>query len=384
MSDGRKTKRRDGIRPVKRADGTTRWEVVVELPADPATGKRRQATKTCATYKDAKEHRTKWLHEIYEGSAVEHSPVTIQEVMEYWLDTHARPRLRAKTVYDYEQIIRRYIHPALGRVKVQDLTTRRVQQFYTQLLGVGCGAPTVRRIHLHLNQALKQAVTHGLVTRNVAALATQPKAQPREMQVWTAAEAQAFMAVAPGSRYGPLWQTELGTGMRRGEVLGVRWQDIDLDEGLLHVRQAVGSVKGRVEIKGLKTKGSRRTIPLAEPLIVALKQHKRTQNERRLMHADLWHDNDLVFASDTGSPINPDNLSSDYRRLVQAAGVRRIRVHDLRHTYVSLALQAGVNIRVISELVGHSDIRITLGTYAHVMPEQRAESVQRISNILFG
>ncbi len=384
LSESRKTKRRDGIRPVTRADGSKRWEVVVELAPDPVTGKRKQATKTCITYKEAKEYRTKWLQAIYEGTAVARSPTTVQEVMEYWLDTHARPRLRAKTVYDYEQIIKKYIYPTLGRVKVQDLTTRRVQQLYTQLLDVGCGAPTIRRVHLHLNQGLKQAVAHGLVTRNVAELAIQPKAQPREMQVWNAAEAQAFMAVAPESRFGLLWQTALGTGMRRGEALGVRWQDIDLDDGVLRVRQAVGSVKGRVEIKGLKNKAARRTIPLAEPLIVALKQHKRAQNERRLAHADVWHDNDLVFTTDVGQPINPDNLQTDYRRLIQAAGVRRIRVHDLRHTYVSLALQAGVNIRVISELVGHSDIRVTLGTYAHVMPEQRIESVKKIGNILYG
>lgn len=382
-SESRKTKRRDGIRPVTRADGSKRWEVVVELAPDPATGKRRQATKTCATYKEAREYRTKWLQQLYEGTAVDRSPTTVQEVMEYWLDTHARPRLRAKTIYDYEQIIQRYIYPMLGRVKVQDLTTRRVQQMYTQLLDSGCGAPSIRRIHLHLNQGLKQAVAHGLIARNVAELAIQPKAQSREMQVWNMIEAQTFMNIGAESRYGPLWEMALSTGMRRGECLGVRWRDIDFAEGELRVVQTVGSVKGRVEIKAPKTKASRRTIPLAEQLIAALKEHKCAQNERRLAHADLWQDNDLVFCTDLGYSINPDNIAADFRRLVRIADVPRIRVHDLRHTYVTLALQAGVNIRVISELIGHSNVKITLSVYAHVMPEQRTEGVQKMGALLY-
>jgi integrase len=383
LSESRKTKRRDGIRPVLRADGSKRWEVVVELAPDPTTGKRKQATKTCVTHKEAKEYRTKWLQEIYEGTAVDRSPTTVEEVVNYWLDTHARPRLRAKTVYDYERTIEGYIVPALGKTKVQELTTRRVQQFYRDLEKAGRGAPTIRRCHLHLNQALNLAVLHGLIPRNVAERATQPKAQPREMRVWTAVEAQAFMLVAPGSRYGPLWEMALSTGMRRGEYLGVRWRDIDLGEGALRVAQTVGSVKGRVEIKPPKTKASRRTIPLAEQLIAALKAHKCAQNERRLAHADLWQDNDLVFCTDLGYPINPDNITADFRRLVRIADVPRIRVHDLRHTYVTLALQAGVNIRVISELIGHSNVKITLSVYAHVMPEQRTEGVQKMGALLY-
>lgn len=377
------TMARGSIRKHDRDSGV-RYEVVVDYGADPVTGKRRQRTKSFKTKREAQAALTAWLSEIDKGTAVDHSAQTVAELMRYWLDTYARPRLRAKTVFDYEHTVNKHIIPALGTLPIQKLTPERLQRFYSDKLAEGCGVRTIRLCHLHINQALKQAIKLGLVSRNVASLVTQPREAPGEMQVWDATQAQAFLAVAHQSVYGPIWILALATGLRRGELLGLRWRDIDFERHVLHVRQTVGPLRGRPEFKPPKTRSSRREVSVPEAVIAVLKDHRRGQNERRLALGEVWQDHDLVFAAANGNPINPDNVGRDFRRLAQRANVPLIRIHDLRHTHVTLALQAGVNTKALSEAIGHSDISITLGTYAHVMPEQRLEVAEKVSVALFG
>lgn len=365
-------------------DSGVRYEVVVDLGADPVTGRRRQRTKSFKTKREAQAALTAWLAEVDKGTVVDRSTQTVAEMMQYWLDTHARSRLRAKTVFDYEHTIARHIIPTLGSLPVQKLTPERLQTFYSDKLAEGCGVRTIRLCHLHINQALKQAVKMGLISRNVASLVTQPQSAPREMRVWDTAQAQAFLAVAHKSTYGPIWMLALATGMRRGELLGLRWQDIDMERRVLYIRQTVGSLHGRPEFKPPKTRSSRRMVPLQDAVIAALKEHRRRQNERRLELGEVWQDHDLVFAAANGGPINPDNVGRDFQRLVKLAGVPMIRIHDQRHTHVTLALQAGANIKAVSEAIGHADVAITLRTYTHVMPEQRIDVAEKVGAALFG
>jgi integrase len=156
--------------------------------------------------------------------------------------------------------------------------------------------------------------------------------------------------------------------MRRGELLGLRWRDVDWDRRVLCVRQTIGQLRGAPDIKAPKTKSSLRDIPVQAEVFDALRAHKRQQNARRLAVGAAWLDQDLVFTSSGGTPIQPDNLKRDYNRLVKRAGVPRIRIHDLRHTHVTLAIQQGANIKAVSQRVGHRDVSITLSIYAHVMP----------------
>ncbi len=374
---------RGSIRKHERESGV-RYEVVVDFGPDPVTGRRRQRTRSFRTKKEAQTAMTAWLTEIDKGTAVNRSARTVGELMRYWLDTHARPRLRAKTVFDYEHTINKHIIPDLGAISVQKLTPERLQTFYADKLAAGCGVRTIRLCHLHISQALKQAVTLGLVARNVASLVTQPQEPPKEMRVWDAPQAQAFLVVAGKSAYGPIWMLALATGLRRGELLGLRWRDVDVERRVLRVRQTVGSLRGHPEFKPPKTRSSRRDVPVPEPVIAALRDHKRAQNERRSTMGVAWQDHDLVFAAANGNPVNPDNVGRDFQRLVQLAGVPLIRIHDLRHTHVTLALQAGANTKAVSEAIGHSEIGITLGTYAHVMPEQRTEVAEKVGATLFG
>ena len=376
---------RGSIRKHERANGV-RYEVVVDFGYDPATGKRRQRSKSFKTRREAQAALAAWLADIDKGAAVDRSTKTVAEVMAYWIETHARPRLRAKTVGDYENIIKNHILPELGGIPVQRLTPDRLLTLYARKTAAGVGPRTLRLCHVLLRQALRQAATIGLVSRNVADVVSSPKGQRPEMHVWDTAQAQAkaFLSVADQSNYGPLWIVALATGMRRGEVLGLRWQDVDIAQGALYVRQTVGVARGRIEFKPPKTRSSTRTVHVGAEVIAALQEHRRRQNERRLRLGEAWQDHNLVFTVANGNPIHPDNLQHDYRRLVRLAGVPYIRIHDLRHTFVTLAYQSGASIKAISEMIGHANIGITLDIYMHVLPEQRIEVSIKVSALLFG
>lgn len=368
----RKRVRKDGIR----------YEAVVDFGLDPATGKRVQRSKAFKTRREAREYLAASLVEADKGTFVDRSRQTVAGMMQYWLDTHARPRLRAKTVFDYENTIRNHILPELGTVLIQKLTADRLLTFYTDKLAAGVGPRTIRLCHLHLRQALDQAERLGLVPRNVAALVSPPKSQPKEMKVWTAEQAQAFLSVADQSIYGPIWIVALVTGMRKGELLGLRWQDIDFETGVLHVRQTVGALHGKIEYKKPKTAKSRRDIDLDDGILAVLRAYKLRQLERRLELGPRWQDYDLVFPSNVGTATNPDNCDSDFNRLVKLAGVKRIRIHDTRHSYATLAILSGIPINVVSQSMGHGDVSTTLRTYAHVMPEQRRELARKMGSLL--
>lgn len=374
---------RGTIRKHPRADGV-RYEVVVDLGLHPTTGKRQQRSKTFTTKKEAQKYLTAWLTAIDGGTAVDHSPETVAQAFAYWLETQVKPRLRAKTAYDYEQTITKHILPALGAVPLQKLTAAQVQAFYGALQVAGVGVRTIRLCHLHLHQVLAQALKLGTVTRDVTTMVTQPQEHPKEMRVWEdIAHVHAFLAVAGQSTYGPIWSLALATGLRRGELLGLRWKDLDLEGQVLRVRQTVGALRGAPEFKPPKTRSSRRDVPLPAVMVGLLREHRRRQNEERLRLGEYWHDHDLVFAAANGNPINPDNVSRDFVRLVERAGVPWIRVHDLRHTHVTHALGAGANLKALSESIGHADVGITLRTYTHVMPTQRLEVAEKVGAAFF-
>jgi len=251
----------------------------------------------------------------------------------------------------------------------------------------GVGANTLEKVHFIMRSTLTLGVKHREVARNVAEDATPVRRVKQDMKVWTAAQAQQFLAVANTHMYGPIWLLALSTGLRRGELLGLRWTDINLTEGYLTVKQGLTRINSTVHFGPPKTRASRRTVYLEPEAIDALHAHKAEQARRRLLVGTEWWSgwqaNPLVFTTGMGNPLIPSNVVKAHIRIVKAAGVPYIRIHDLRHTFATLGLAAGGHLKAVSESLGHTKASFTIDTYAHVLPQQRAEVAAKVGAALF-
>jgi integrase len=236
---------------------------------------------------------------------------------------------------------------------------------------------------MRLSQALDQAVKLGIVVRNVADAVTPPRVESKEMRVWSQEQGRRFLAVAGQSTYGPIWIVAMATGMRRSELLGLRWEDVDFERRGLRVQQVVTVVRGAPHVGPPKSRSSRREVLVPSEVMDALRTHRSRQNEQRLALGAIWEDHDLVFAAANGNYINPNNLTRDFTRLIALAGLPTIRIHDLRHAHVALLIQLGADIKDVSERVGHARTSTTMDIYHHVMPEQRNETVDKLRGALF-
>jgi integrase len=361
------------------------YRVRVEYGADPLTGRRKQRSKTFLVRREAEACLNRWQAEIERGIAIEPSTVTVGEQFRYWLDTYAETSVGPQTFSEYERMVRAHILPTLGAVPLQKRTVAHLEVFKGESLAGGLGARTVTMCLMRLRQMLAQAIDLNLLAANPALCVQQPRVCSRSARTWSAEQARRFLAVATRSAYGPIWAVYLGSGMRRGEALGLRWQDVHFEHHTLRVEQTVGLERGRTVVKPKpKTEASRRTIAVDAAIIAALDEHREQQHAQRVAADDTWQDHDLVFASSRGTPINPNNLLRDFRRLVAQAGVPRIRIHDLRHTRITLAIQAGASIAAVSRRAGHARVSTTMDIYAQVTPDMHAEVADRISALLFG
>jgi integrase len=373
----------EGIKKHVAKNGQVSWRVRVELPPDPLTGRRRQAMRSFRTEAEAKVARGTWIAEIDRGIVITPDKVTVGEQFQYWMDTHARHHTNDKTFYEYGLVIRKHILPVLGGIPLQKLSAKHLEAFKGDRLAADVGVRTVELCLMRLDQMLEQAVDLDLIPRNPAKKVKKPRPPKREMQTWTRDQARQFLAAARESRFGPVWVVLLGTGMRRGEALGLRWKDVDFTRGTLTIHQTAGpGAKGRVGTKPKpKTDASRRTIPIDPHILAALREHR----DRRPVPLDAGQRaNELVFASGLGTPITPSALRRDYLLWVERAGVPRIRIHDQRHTNITLALRAGARLADVSRRAGHARPSITSDIYGHVDEEGMADVAARVSATLFG
>jgi integrase len=295
--------------------------------------------------------------------------------------------VRASTLESYAAKVRLYVVPTLGHVPLQKLTPAHMQACYSALLKgdqgrgqAGVSARTVRYVHAILHRALKEAVGLGLVSRNVTDAVAPPKAPRPPIKSWDVADVRRFLEAAATDEYSPIWLIALHTGMRRGELLGLRWQDVDLAHGVLRVCQSATTVKSGDRFTPPKTASGRRTIALDTSCVVALREHRVRQNARRLALGAAWQDYDLVFASEIGTPLNHANVYHRFVKLSQRAGVSRIPFHDLRHTHATLLMKHGVHPKVASERLGHADITLTQQTYSHVLPQMQQQAADIVAS----
>lgn len=374
-----------------------RWYVVVELPPDPGSpGKRRRKWHgSWRTKKEAEAARARLVTQVQDGEYVERDAVTVAELAERWLRAVAIEGLKPSTIQSYEAIVRRYVLPHIGSVRVQALTTEQLDRLYhylcTEGRADGKGGLSARSVQYVATVTAKMlndvAVRKGLLGRNPAKFATKPKkGGSREMQHWSVDEVRQFLTSAEGDHFHALYLLALTTGMRRGEIAGLRWEAVDLERAYLRVVRARVRGQGNdVMVSDPKTDRSRRRIDLDPHTVAVLRRHRATQAQQRLAAGAGWRDDEgHVFTDGEGAPVRPDYLPVRLRRLARAAGVRPIRFHDLRHTYATVALEAGEHPKVVSERLGHSSVAITLDTYSHVSQRIASEAASRIASTIFG
>jgi integrase len=277
------------------------------------------------------------------------------------------------------------LKPTLGNIPVQKLTAARVQAQYGAWEDLGLSSYVIRGCAMRLSQALNQGVEFQIVSRNVAKSAKPPKLGKSKPDVWTVEEAKKLIEASDADWLHPLWHFLLLEGMRKGEALGLRWQDINVERGTAHISQSIASDKangGKTIIQNrTKTAAGARTVRLTPQTRTALRDHRHRWLERKVA-ATTWHDYDLIVCTGHGTPINPTNVTRSFNALVQQTGLRRIRVHDLRHTAATLLLRAGVPAKIVSERLGHASIGITLDLYSHVLPDMQDDAASAMGQIL--
>lgn len=355
-----------------------RWRATVLLP----DGTRKYVSGK--TRKEAAEELAKVLATAARGGRVASNRLLVGEWLNQWLKDDVENSVRYSTYQDYAGIVRLHLEPILGRKKITQLRPEDIARLHKELTERGLSAGRVVKVHRVLSKALKVAQRWGYVDRNVAELVTPPRAADREMEYFTKDEVRRLIATLRGRGNEARWLLAL-LGLRQGEVLGLRWKDVDLDAGILTIRVALQRHRG----KGLvlvepKSASSRRTLHLYPELVNALKGRRASQAKERLRAGDKWADTyDLVFTDETGHPIDAGNDHAAWEALLAEAGLRDIRLHDARHTAATLLLLSGVPLRAAMEWLGHSQVSQTM-RYTHVVPEVSKDTATRLGDAIFG
>jgi integrase len=365
------------------------WAFRIDAGFHPETGKRRQVLRQgFATKKAAEAALAEVLQAAQLNTVVAKSTMRLGEYLEEWL-AGQRSRLRETTFNSYEIAVRR-ISKRIGRVQLQALTPLQIEKLYADMLvdgargGEALAPKTVRNTHVVLRKALADAERLGLVPRNAAAAARAPTVRRPEFETWSSEDLRTFLESIKEHRLYAAFVVLATTGMRRGEVLGLRWRDVDADAARLAVVQTLTTVDGTPILTQPKTQRSRRTIYLDTFTVTVLKEHRRRQREEQLAAGGAWDKSiELVFRNEFGRSIHPDSFSQEFKALGQVAGVPRIRLHDLRHTYATLALKTGVHPKVVSERLGHATVGITLDLYSHVTPGIARDAAEAVAATIF-
>jgi integrase len=300
------------------------------------------------------------------GLVFDAGTLTVEEYLDRWLKDSVRDTVRQRTFERYESIVRVHIKPAFGRAKLKALTPNHARGLYREKLDSGLAPRTVNYIHTTLHKALKDAVSDGLVPRNAASVKA-PRPEKPEIHPLTREQARMFLDAARSDRFEALYVVAIHCGLREGELLGLKWEDVDLETGTLHVRRTLSETRtGHIFEKPKNGKG--RSVKLSRKAVEALRAYRKRQNEERLGLGTLWQDNDLVFPTTTGTTMSCTNLLGRYfKPLLKKAVLPAIRLHDLRHTCATILLMAGKHPKYVQELLGHASISITLDTYSHVI-----------------
>lgn len=371
-----------------RKRGTT-WSIVIDLGRD-SDGRRRQKWHSGFKTKREAEHALgEILGKIQAGTYIQGKRQTVAEYLTEWLPA-IRSTVRSGTWTSYRANLEHHVIPRIGHLQLAQLSARHLNAMYAELEVSGrvSGGPlsrrTVKYTHTILHRALRDAVRWNLLVRNPADQSDPPSPDRPEMRVWTNGELNQFLRSTRDSRLHALWILWSTTGLRRGEALALRWSDVDLEAGRLAIRRSLSSVGGTLSFARPKTAKSRRPVVLDPKTLAALRDHRERQEKEKVVWDEAYKDLDLVFAREDGSALRPDSLSRWFQAQASRIGLEPIRLHDLRHTYATVALSAGTHPKVVAERLGHSTTAVTLDIYSHVVPSLEEQEAERIADLILG
>jgi integrase len=318
-----------------------------------------------------------------DGIVLDAENPTVGKYLERWLPDSVKDTVKQTTYECYERLLRLHLVPALGTIKLKALTPAHVRALYREKLDSGLTATSVQRVHALLHKALKQAVNDGLLPRNVTEAVKAPRQSRKEIRALNPEQARAFLQAARGNRLETLYLLAIHTGLRQSELLGLKWEDVDLEAKRLSVRRILSAAKSGPTFTTPKTNKSR-TVRLTSRAVEALHVHRKRQAEEREKLGKPWRDHGLVFCTQVGTPLNRNNVHSrSFKPLVKRAGLPpTLRFHDLRHTFATLMLKGGEHPKVVQEMMGHANINITLDTYSHVLPDMQDKAADRLGDLL--
>lgn len=358
------------------------WTIVIDLGRDPLTNKRKRLVRGFKGNKrEAEKELARLINEYETGQYIEPSKIKLGQYLLRWLEDYGRPNLAPTTYYSYSKIIEKHIIPVLGNIILNKLQPMHLQQYYSQKLQT-LSNRTVLYHHRVLKEALSHAVQWQLLSRNVADAVQAPKNKQKDIELPDLKNIDRLLNAAIEHQDYEIILCALFTGMRRGEILGLRWHDVDLKKNMIFVRNTLQ----RLPDKGLfftepKSKKSRRQILMPQFLSNILQNHRKRQLEEKLRLGQLYQDHDLVFPRPDGTPQDPGQLSHRFKDLVDNIGLSGLRFHDLRHFHATLLLAENINPKKVQERLGHQTISLTLDVYSHLIPSMQNEIAQKLDDI---
>lgn len=379
QNEGSIRQRKDGI-----------WEARYTIGRD-SQGKQLRKSIYGKSRSEVAKKLTKALNDLNSGVYVEPSKITVASWLDTWLEEYKKPTVKPKTYESYEVLVRKHIKPSIGSILLKDLRAEQVQKLYNEK-AKEYSPRQAEVIHVVLHSALEQAIKNDLIIKNVTNATTRPKKAKKEPRVLTPEEQESLIKAMKGDRLEAAFILALFTGLRRGEILGLKWKDINFKDKTLRVMRTLCRVKDydtsdvaksktKLEFNTPKTDKSKRIVPLLDGVIAALKAHKKKQAAEKLRLGEGYRDQDLVFCNEFGDPLDPRRLKESLDAIVEKAGLKKVNIHALRHTFATRGLENGIELKVMQELLGHSTITMTADIYSHVLPEKKREAINKLQKV---
>lgn len=358
------------------------WRIRYDGPPD-GNGKRKQVSETVqGTKTDAQRVLRERLGALETGTYVDNNKETVAQFLRRWLDSH--PKLRASSKQSYHYKIESCVIPALGGLRLQKIRPGHIQKFYNDLLGQGFSPTTVHNVHAIFSSALSTAVRWGDLVRNPCTAVIVPSATRQPFPMWTVDQLQQFLYFCAGGKYRDWYELSIYAGLRRSELSGLKWDRVDFETSHIRVVETLQRIIGQGLIAGEpKNAGSSRAVafgPMAKDLLLRVRAH---QSEQRVAAGDLWTETGYVFTQPSGYPIDPALVTEDFRRNVKKSGLPRLTLRDLRHANATLLIDTGIHLKVMSERLGHSSIRVTADIYSHVLPSMEEAAAYKVEEALW-